>query len=95
MPVSFFYVVETQGRMIFHDILFDFPEKKCSKLLERIKKVSIFAPAFLMEQPVFGLILGGRFLQKRSLENFRTRFFSDKAVVASLFFVVRRPVIFF
>ncbi len=59
MPVSFFYVVETQGRMIFHDILFDFPEKKCSKLLERIKKVSIFAPAFLMEQPVFGLILGG------------------------------------
>jgi hypothetical protein len=86
MPVSFFYVVETQGRMIFHDILFDFPEKKCSKLLERIKKVSIFAPAFLMEQPVFGLILGGgRFLQKRSLENFRTRFFSDKAVVASLF----------
>jgi hypothetical protein len=59
VPVRLFYVVETQGRGIFQDILFAFPEKKCSNLLERIEKVSIFAPAFLMEQPVFGLILGG------------------------------------
>jgi len=55
------YVVDGQCLAFFSHFFLLIIEKKCSNLLERIKKVSIFAPAFLMEQPVFGLILGERF----------------------------------
>jgi hypothetical protein len=95
VPVRLFYVVETQGRGIFQDILFAFPEKKCSKLLERIEKVSIFAPAFLMEQPVFGLILGGAIFTEAIFEKFPYTFFFRQSSSCITFFVVRRPVIFF